>query len=640
MKEKILSEIILTSDNIESKSWLDLLNSISKLNGLFKPWTLFAKLELNEVHFFCETSRLLPPIISSLGDFMIKKLDITKKELMDFSSKKSIPFLLTNKEKNVLDIFDKIEAFHKQELEFVKMSIFSYRKDHFFTRTHLFFKEKNRKKHIKRKALFVIPHYLFSINFSIYNRFFYRKHENEYLDIQKALPLLKSEKQNAILKIDTFPYLAENYYLSQNSFDFDNHSIIIGSSGTGKSKLASSLIANMNQEISFSQNYKVVVIDPHSALEKEIGGLDNTKVVDFKSLDTSSDLFMNSPKKDIQSSVELILSLFQTLMADQYNARLERVLRHSIHLLMEISRLDFINLKKLILEIEYRNSILQENKTRLSESTVNFFLTDFNELKSNSYQEAIAPIISFIDEMELLPVFQQEGRKPQVKDILCDNFLTIFSLDQSSLGQKVTKTISGLIMQQLLELIQSYSYEEHIILVIDEVALIEHPILSRFLSEARKYNLSLILIQQYFTQISEDLRNAIFANVSNFYVFRVSKSDAMVLESNMHMNIAIHNSYRIKMKMLTELKNRECIVRISSNGVPLPAFKAKTLDFTPFPRRRMNQILRTDPLLKSFKPVIKETSKSLSFQIGDSVDSLMNLMYSQSTGRKQVENHG
>lgn len=639
MKEKFLFEIIVTANHVEPQSWLSLLNAISKLNGLFKSWHLYAKIELNEVHFFCQTSRLLPPIINSLGDFMIKKLDITEKDFLNFSTTKSLPFILTNKEKNILDIFDKVEASHKQELKFTKMRIFSYRKNHFFTKTHLFFQKLEKKKYIKRNALFVIPHYLFSIDFSIYSRFFYRKYENEYLDIQKALPLLRNEKQNAILKIDTFPYLADDFYLSQNNFDFDHHSIIIGSSGTGKSKLASAIISNSKPEISFSNNYKVVVIDPHAALEKEIGGLEHTKVVDFKSLDTSSDLFMNSPQKDILSSVELILSLFQTLMADQYNSRLERILRYSIHLLMETNSLNFTNLKNLILDIQYRNRLINENKTQLSEGIIHFFLTDFNELKTNSYQEAIAPIISFIEEICLLPAFQKEGLKPQVKDILQEHFLTIFSLDQALLGQKVTKTISGLIMQQLLELIQSHYYDEHIILVIDEVALIENPILSRFLSEARKYNLSLILIQQYFTQISENLRNAIFANVSNYYVFRVSKSDAMVLESNMHMNVAVRNSYRIKLKMLTELKNRECIVRVSSNGVPLPAFKAKTLDFTPCPKKRINQILRTDPLLEEFKPVV-ESPTNLSFQIGETVDSLLSLMHSQSTGRKQVQNHG
>lgn len=111
MKEKILSEIILTSDNVNAKSWLDLLNAISKLNGLFRTWNLYAKIELNEVHFFCETSRILPPIINSLGEFMIKKLEEEQKEdFINFSSKKRFPFVLTNKEKNILDIFDKIEV--------------------------------------------------------------------------------------------------------------------------------------------------------------------------------------------------------------------------------------------------------------------------------------------------------------------------------------------------------------------------------------------------------------------------------------------------------------------------------------------------------------------------------------------------
>lgn len=185
MKEPILSEIILTNEHVEPISWLSLLNAISKLNGLFKTWSIYAKIELNEVHFFCQTSRTLPPIINSLGDFMIKKLDITENELINFNSKKGKPFVLTNKEKNVLDIFDKVEASRKQELKLVKMSVLSYRKSHFFTKTHLFFEKANRKKLIRRKALWVIPHHLFSIDFSIYSRFFYLKYENEYLDIQK-----------------------------------------------------------------------------------------------------------------------------------------------------------------------------------------------------------------------------------------------------------------------------------------------------------------------------------------------------------------------------------------------------------------------------------------------------------------------
>ena len=68
-------------------------------------------------------------------------------------------------------------------------------------------------------------------------------------------------------------------------------------------------------------------------------------------------------------------------------------------------------------------------------------------------------------------------------------------------------------MQQLLTIIQKQEISEHIIFIIDEVAVIENPILSRYLSEARKYNLSLILASQYFSQISNELKNSIFANI-------------------------------------------------------------------------------------------------------------------------------
>lgn len=123
--------------------------------------------------------------------------------------------------------------------------------------------------------------------------------------------------------------------------------------------------------------------------------------------------------------------------------------------------------------------------------------------------------------------------------------------------------------------------------MIDEVAVIENPIISRFLSEARKYNLSLILAGQYFDQISDNLQKAIFTNIVNYFIFRVSKMDAMILEKNMQKEVAVRNSIAIKLKMLSELNDRECIVRIGKDGRILTSFKGKTLDFVPIPRKKI-----------------------------------------------------
>ena len=314
----------------------------------------------------------------------------------------------------------------------------------------------------------------------------------KYLDTKKVINVLSSDKENAILKADVFPYLQENLYLNYKNYDFAKHSIVIGASGTGKSKLISSMIKNLSLNKSNQLKYKVVVIDPHAALEDDIGGLDNTDVIDFKTEESSINLFTNS-SEDIISMTESIMSIFKNIIADRYNSKLERVLRYSIHLLLEAGKFDLINLRKLLIEIEYRNKIIKEVEETIQVNIIEFFRTDFNELKTKSYQEAISPIISFIDEMQLLPAMNNANTIKDIKQEMEENFITILSLDQMTLGLNITKTIAGFAMQQILQLVQAHSFDEHIILVIDEVAVIENPIINRFLSEARKYNLSLIL---------------------------------------------------------------------------------------------------------------------------------------------------
>lgn len=198
-----------------------------------------------------------------------------------------------------------------------------------------------------------------------------------------------------------------------------------------------------------------------------------------------------------------------------------------------------------------------------------------------------------------------------------------------TLGLNITKTIAGFAMQQILQLVQAHSFDEHIILVIDEVAVIENPIINRFLSEARKYNLSLILAGQYFDQISESLQKSIFTNVVNYYIFRVSRLDAIILEKNMQMEVAVKNNVFTRLKMLSNLNDRECIVRIGKNGRMLTSFKARTLDFVPVPALRKNKI--------SFKQKVdmNKHREKKSFSINTSTN-LKEMMQKQSASRRRV----
>lgn len=620
---KNIFEIYLTSQFVESKEWLKLILKVPKINGILGYWNLWIHIENNYIRYFIETKRMLPPILGELGDFLIKKSDMVLRE----NTKIGMPYILTKNYDTLLDVYDKFDTRKAQKIRNVKITFFTYKHDNYLSTTHFYLKNEEGKI-IKRKVFWNSEIYKFiSVNFSTHIRFFYQKSEAKYLDTKKVINVLSSDRENAVLKANVFPYLQEDLYLSYKNYDFAKHSIVIGASGTGKSKLICSMIKNLSQNKTNKLKYKVVVIDPHAALEEDIGGLDDTDVIDFKTEESSINLFTNS-SEDIISMTESIISIFKNIIADRYNSKLERVLRYSIHLLLEKEEFNLINLRKLLIEIEYRNKIIKEVEDTIQPNIIEFFRMDFNELKTKSYQEAISPIISFIDEMQLLPAMSNSDTVKDIKQEIEENFITILSLDQMTLGLNITKTIAGFAMQQILQLVQAHSFDEHIILVIDEVAVVENPIINRFLSEARKYNLSLILAGQYFGQISDNLQKAIFTNVVNYFIFRVSRMDAMILEKNMQMEVAVRNSVGIRLKMLSELNDRECIVRIGKDGKMLTSFKGRTIDFVPIPRK------------KNFpsKRIVEKNQndqKKKSFSI-ETTNTLKDIMTKNSSSRKRV----
>ena len=566
-------EIYLTKKFISKEEWLELINIISDYNGIFRKWKIVITNDRNQIRYFVKTRCSLPATINNLNSFLLRPTEEIKEPKYNYAL-----FSFPKVGSSIIDLINYSEIRNKGTLFYLEISFIKLYEDKIKSKI-IFYLNKNGV--IKKyNVIFAIGASILSADFEGNKRYFY-KSSPKYLEINKILHLLNTDSNNALLSVDTFPYLQGNFYLNQNNFSFDKHSIIMGSSGCGKSKFISLLINNINKNESLKYKYKVVVIDPHASLEKDIGGIG--KVIDFKSNFDSIDLFINN-SDDIVASTELLLDLLKSLIADQYNSKLERVLRHSIHLLLTDEAFNFRNLRRLILDLEYRNELIKKLKYNLPVSVIDFFLSDFNDLKTKSYGEAISPIIGFIDEMDLIPVFNGEQNIENLKNTIHDNFLTLFSLDRTKLGDKVTKTISGLIMQQLLNIIGKREINEHIIFIIDEVAVVENPILSRYLSEARKYNLSLILAGQYFNQISDELKNSIFANVINYFIFRVSKLDANVLVDNFNMKIPLDDSRDKKIKLLTELKTRECIVRIDRDGVLLPAFKGITLDYTSIPR--------------------------------------------------------
>jgi hypothetical protein len=201
------------------------------------------------------------------------------------------------------------------------------------------------------------------------------------------------------------------------------------------------------------------------------------------------------------------------------------------------------------------------------------------------------PILTLLDELTFLPISNFQDAE-SLEDIINGHSLVFLSLHQMSLGSKATKLIAGLLIQQIFLLAQGRKLKKKLLFIIDEVSVVQNDSLAAILSEARKYGLSLILTQQYLNQVDEYILRSIVTNVYNYFLFKISEDDAKVLANNLEFDFPediLNSKYLekglletdLKLKMMTTLNPRECLVRFYGQGKLRPVFKARTMDIVP-----------------------------------------------------------
>ena len=625
---KNIYEIILSKDEIEQSDWENLFMEISKITGIMRSWKFYVIIEKNVFRYYVESKKELPPILSFSDGFFLKEENdcIRVKKLL------YLPYYVTNAEEHVSDIYDINESKRNQVLKQVEVTIRLITPTIYFTKAFLYVYKRSWLK--KYRTLFFIPTCQLAEDFSENTRFICKKTSRKYLDISKCVDVFSDKKQsNSLLKIDGFPYYRQDYYLNMDKFDFEKHSLVVGASGCGKTKFLATFINNLYEN--YRDEYKVIMIDPHGAIKDELRNLKDMKLVDMKTKSTSIDLMLNS-RELCNTNTEILIEIFKDLFGKEYNSKLERVMRHSIYLLLKLEMLTFENLRKLITQVEFRNRIIR-NADNVEVHVKEFFAVDFYELKNQFYSESISPIVSLVDEIQMLPGFSgidENTPNNNINNIVAGNFLTLFSLNQSELGDKVVKIISSLAMGEIFQLCQRRNYAQKIILIIDEVAIVQNPILTKTLAEARKYNLSIFVAGQYLYQLKEELRQAIFSNVMNYYCFRIAREDSRFMSGALQMEMAVKNSFFNKIRLLSQLSNRELIIRTSIDGRIIPAFKGRTLDYNIEGSEPKEKLFETnDPLLKEEDD---ELIDEFDFSIGD-VKNVTDIMRTLSTGRKENE---
>jgi hypothetical protein len=573
-------ELFINKDAVTSNDFSNLYTSLSGYLGSFKKISFHVLFSNNHIRYFIQSERDLSAISSSITFCVLKPVDAETTKIPPHSSRERFVNFVTGG--SLLDLREKMSVKRGVTLEHFVCDVQRITTTKAHATIKLYFKNAGGGWSLSKKITTKFPSHLFALDFTTANNFM-KSEIPKYLNIEKVLHMIVPENVNALLEIDTFPYFQKPYHLHLPVYEFDKHSMIVGASGSGKSKFIELFIDRINR-MPNKYNYRIVVIDPHANLANDLRGIEGSKIMDFNN--ETTELFAGA-EADVTAATELTTTLMKSLMGDSFNPRAERVLRFSLFVLFTAQRMSLGMLKRFLTDLELRQQMLDHVEGHVPHNIIQFFSTDYNEIKTAFYNEGLLPIIAIVDELELQPTLLAEDGV-SLQQTINNNFLTVFSLNKVSMGEKVVKTIAGLLIQQIFLLAQSKAFNERVLLFIDEVSVVQSPALSSILSEARKFNLFVILTQQYFSQVDKSLKDSIFANVSNYYCFRVAEEDAQQLVGNLPMELPkemlLESKERgikeetMKMRMLTDLHPRECIVRVASNGQLLPCFKARTLD--------------------------------------------------------------
>ena len=358
------------------------------------------------------------------------------------------------------------------------------------------------------------------------------------------------------------------------------HIYIIGQTGTGKTALIKSMA---HQDI---QNGKgACIIDPHGDLVDDMLAtvpehrLDD--VILFDPSDTGSPLAINMLEYDRTRPeektfiIDEILSIFRSLFsAETMGPMFDQYLRNSLLLLMEGKTGDpaiLTDVSRVLTDDSFRENLLRNCSI---DPVRRFWEDEASKVEGEASLANIAPYITskfanFISNDYIRPIITRPYSSFSFREIMDGGKLLFVKLPQGKIGE-INAGLIGMIVTGKIAL-AAFGRDDvpederrDFYLYIDEFQNFTTGSISKILSEARKYRLSLNIAHQLMAQITDDIRGAVLGNVGTIISFRVGIEDAEVLEKKFVPSFSAQE--------LIKTENLNCVIAMLSNGVPLSPF--------------------------------------------------------------------
>lgn len=358
------------------------------------------------------------------------------------------------------------------------------------------------------------------------------------------------------------------------------HTYIIGKTGTGKSTFIENMIFDDIRE-----GRGVAVVDPHGQLVDHVlefippervrdvvyfNPADYQNPVAFNVLENNDN---NPEMKNVIASG--VVGIFKKIFGESWGPRLEYILRNAILAVLEYPNSTLLSVMRILTDNAYRRLVINEVKDPVIRD---FFINEYEKYEPKFRQEAIAPIQNkvgqFLSSSIIRNIVGQPKSTLRIDEIMNSGKILLADLSTGKIGEDNSALLGSMLITkiQLAAMGRTKIAEDErrdFYLYVDEFQNFATDSFATILSEARKYRLNLVMVNQYISQMPDTVRDAVFGNVGTMVAFRVGATDAQALQKEFEPVFDVND--------LVNQPNRHIYIKMAVDGVTVPAFSAGTL---------------------------------------------------------------
>ena len=375
--------------------------------------------------------------------------------------------------------------------------------------------------------------------------------------------------------------------------DRSRHVYIIGQTGAGKSGLLELFALS---DTFYNQGY--CIIDPHGDF-----ATDNLRfipkhrikdVVYFNPADTQYPVAFNplelsdaTRKPNVCSEV---IGVLKRMFGDSWGPRLEHILRYTLLALLDRPETTLLDISRMLTDKEFRKETLDYCQ---DVTVLQFWKHEFGQWNEKQINESIAPVLNKVGAFTANPIIRNIIGQPKssfnVRQIMDEGKILIVNLSKGLIGEDNAGILGAFLVTKIQLAAMSRSdipdvaNRRPFYLYVDEFQNFATESFSVILSEARKYGLNLTVANQYISQMTEQVRDAVFGNVGTTISFRVSADDAPILVKQFEPTFEAQD--------LLQMNNRNFVISMIIDGEKVPAFSATSLNIPQTPQDNFDEIV-------------------------------------------------